>query len=71
MRTVSLPSKHVIKSLLEHHHLFDLTLHCLSLEKLTSKQKLKVKSSIVDTNNHLNEILPSFNRLYKEFSSGL
>ena len=70
MRTASLPSNHMVKSLLEHHHSTDLILHCLSLEKLASKQRIKVKSSIIDANNYLNGILPSFNPLYKEFSSG-
>ena len=70
MRIASLSSNHVIKSLLEHHNSTDLILHCLSLEKLASKQRLKVKSSIIDVNNYLNGILPSFNSLHKEFSSG-
>jgi len=68
MRTAYLSSNHVIKSLLEHHHITNLILHCLFLEKLTSKQRLKVKSFIVDTNNYLNGILPSFNPLHKELS---
>jgi len=34
---------------------------------LTEKQRLKIKSSIMDTNNHLNEVHPSFN---KELSPG-
>jgi len=68
MRTAYLPSNHVIKSLLKHHHITNLTLHCLFLEKLTSKQRLKVKSFIVDTNNYLNGTFPSFNPLHKELS---
>ena len=35
-----------------------------------TKQQLKIKSSIVDTNNHLNRFFPSFDSLYKELSSG-
>ena len=42
--------------------------HCLSLKALISKQQLKVKSSIVDTNNHLNGIFSSFDSLHKELS---
>lgn len=34
------------------------------------KQWLKVKSSIVDTNNYLNRVFPSFNSFHKELSSG-
>jgi len=70
LRMVSLFSNHVVKSLLEHHHSNTSSLHCLFLEKLTSKQKLKVKSSIVNINSHLNTILPLFNPLHKEFIFG-
>jgi len=62
----TLPSNHTIKLLLEYHYSNTLNLHHLFLEKLTSKQRLKVKSSIVNTNNHLNGIFPSFNPLHKE-----
>jgi len=34
------------------------------------KQQLKIKSSIVDINNCLNGIFPSFDPFYKELSSG-
>ena len=70
MRTAFLPSNHMIKSLLEYHHSSNLTLHHLSLKKLISKQRLKVKSSIVNANNYLNRILPLFNSLHKQFPSG-
>ena len=63
----SLPSNYVIKSLLEHQHSINSTPYCLFLEKMISKQRLKVKSSIIDANNYLNKILLSFNPLYKEF----
>ena len=65
-----LPSNHAIKSLLEHHYSNTSNPHHLSLEKLTSKQRLKVKSFIVDANNHLNGILSLFNSLHKELMSG-
>ena len=44
--------------------------YCLSLEKIMTKQQLKIKSSIVNTNNHLNRFFPFFDSLYKELSSG-
>jgi len=37
---------------------------------MTSKQQLKIKSSVVDTNNCLNGIFPICNLLNSEFSSG-
>ena len=56
--------------MLKHHHSNALNLHCLFLEKLTSKQRLKVKSSIIDTNSCLNRILPLFNSLHKKLTPG-
>ena len=44
--------------------------HYLLISNFTDKQQLKIKSSIVDANNHLNEVHPSFNRLHKELSPG-
>ena len=66
----SLPSNNIVNSLLKYHHSNALNLHCLFLEKLTSKQRLKVKSSIIDANSCLNRILPLFNPLHKELISG-
>ena len=36
------------------------------MSSLTAKQHYKIKSSIVDSNNHLNKVLSFFNRLHKE-----
>ena len=66
----SLPSNNIVNSLLKYHHSNALNLHCLFLEKLTSKQRLKVKSSIIDANSCINRILPLFNPLHKELISG-
>ena len=70
LKMVSLPSNHVVKALLYCHHSNASNLHCLSLEKLSSKKKFKVKSSMINTNNCLNEILSSFNSLHKEPTPG-
>lgn len=53
----------MIKFLLESRHASDSNHHCLSLENMTSKQRLLIKSSIVNANNCLNSIFPSFNFL--------
>ena len=37
---------------------------------MTFKQHLKIKSSIIDTNNHLNGVFSLFNSLNSKFSSG-
>jgi len=42
--------------------------HQLLLEKLTLKQQLNLKRPIVDTNNRLNKIFPSFIPFSSEFS---
>ena len=66
-------------SLLRHHTLnlfldkqpLKKTRPCwLSLENLTSKQCQKLKSSVVDSNNHLNSLFSLFNNLHKELLSG-
>jgi len=68
LRTQTLLSNHIIKSMLESRHLNINNNHCLLLEELTSKQQLNIKSSIVDMNNRLNRVFPSFNSLSIEFS---
>jgi len=42
----------------------------MTISYITTKQWLKIKSSIVNTNNWLNEKFPSFNSLNKEISPG-
>jgi len=42
----------------------------MATSQLMAKQQSKIKSSIVDTNNHLNEVFPSFNSFNKEISPG-
>ena len=59
----------MINSLFENRHIKNSPLHCISLEKLTLKQQLKVKSSIIDANNYLNGIFSSFDPFHKELSS--
>ena len=70
IRTASLSTNHTIKSLLECHNASDSNPHHLLLDKVIFKQRLKIKSSIVDVNNCLNSILLAFNSLHKELSFG-
>ena len=42
--------------------------HYLFLKNVTSKQQLKIKSSVVDANNYINRIFPSFDSLNNKFS---
>ena len=56
--------------MLESRHSNTNNNHHLLLEKLTPKQRLKVKGPIMDANNRLNGIFHSFNSLISEFSLG-
>ena len=59
-------SKH-INSLLNGHYSKEAKLYWLAIDNFTEKQRLKIKSSVVDTNN-LNEIYSFFNKLHRELS---
>ena len=67
---MSLPKQHIINSLLDKHHSKKAKPHYIATAHLTFKKWLRIKSFIVDTNNWLNEIFPSFNSLNKELSLG-
>jgi len=68
IKTSTLLLNHAINSLLERRHTKNSCLHCLSLENMTDKQRLKIKSSIINTNNCLNGIYPLFDFLNCKFS---
>jgi len=61
---------HTIKSLFERGHALNSQSYHLTLENMTFKQQQKIKSSIVDINNCLNEILLFFYSLNSEFHPG-
>jgi len=70
LRVASLSKQHAINSLLNDHHSKEAKLHWLAIDNFTEKQRLKIKSFIVDTNNYLDEIYSFFNRLYRKLLSG-
>jgi len=70
LRIASLPKHHFINSLLDDYHLKKSKLYYLAMGYLIDKQCSKVKSSIANTNNCLNEVFPTFDKLHKELSSG-
>ena len=70
LRAASLASNHALHSLLENQHSKNTKSHRLSLDNLTFKQCLKIKSAVVNSNNRLNGIFPSFDTSHKELSSG-
>ena len=67
---IYLPKQHMINTFLDEHHSKKAKPHHMVSIYLTSKQCLKIKSSIIDTNNHLNEVFPSSNSFNKELSPG-
>ena len=68
LRVSSLLFNHTIWSLLEIQYSIYSTSHYLSIENMTSKQRLKIKSSITDVNIYLNGLILSFDSLNSEFS---
>ena len=64
-----LPPNYIIRSLLESNYSLHLENHHLSLETLTVKQDLEVRSSIVNANNRLNEVFNSFDPFNNKLSS--
>ena len=59
---------HIIKWLLELRHINDNNIHQLFLERLTPRQWLNIKDPIVDANNKLNGVFPSFDLFSSKFS---
>ena len=66
---VSLPKYHALNLLLDKHLAKKANLHCLTLGSLTLKQHLKFKSFIIDSNDCLNSLFPSFDSLHNKLSS--
>jgi len=70
LRSSTFLFNHAVKSLLEKRHASKSQLHCHSLENMTSKQQLKIKSFIANANNHLNGIFLFFNSLNSKLFPG-
>ena len=70
LRVHSLPSNHILCLLMEPRDNTSNDQHLLSLSNLTRYQYQLIKESVVDMDNHFNEVYPSFNPLYPELSPG-
>ena len=70
LRGFLLPPNHIIKSFTIHDNSQPLTKHWIPLIKLTSKQALCLKSSLIDIDNRCNKFFLTFSLLYKKFSPG-
>ena len=62
--------QHAINALLDKQYSKQAKLHHMATSQLTPKQNQKIKSSIIDINHHLNQVLPAFDNLNKELSPG-
>ena len=56
--------------MLESRYSNNNSIHCLLLGKLTLKQQLNIKESIVDANNRLNRVFPPFIPFSSKFLPG-
>ena len=70
LRAHSLPTNHILCSLMESNSDTSLHLYPLSLSSLTRCQCGLIKDHLVNMNNHFNEVFPSFDPLNPEFSPG-
>ena len=62
--------QYAINALLDKQHSKQAKPHHMATSQLTPKQNQKIKSSIIDINHHLNQVLPAFGNLNKELSPG-
>jgi len=69
LRMVSLLKQYTLNLLLDKHLLKNTNSHQLAQGNLTSRRCQKLKSHVVDSNNYLNSLFPSFDSMYKEISS--
>jgi len=68
LRAHSLSYNHILHTLLESRPFYNHTPHSLSLDSLTCHQRENIKGTIIDMDNRVNEVFPSFNPLNIEFS---
>jgi len=68
LRGSSLPSNHIIKSIINTNGSNKHITHCLFLNNLTSKQRYHLNSPLIDIDNRCNKFLPLFSPFDEEFS---
>jgi len=60
LRGSSLPSNHIISSIISFDGLHNYNFHSISIDHLTPKQRLCLKSTLIDMNNRYNEVFHLF-----------
>ena len=66
----SLLSNHIINSILNSNRSQEQKCHNVSINHLTAKQRLCLKSPLIDVNDKQNEFFPSFSFFNEEFKPG-
>ena len=70
LRGSLLSPNHIISSILSSDGLHEHNSHNISIDNITPKQRLHLKSTLIDVDNSRNKLFPSFSVFNKEFSSG-
>ena len=66
----SLLSNHIISNILSSNKMQERSCHISSIDYLTAKQRIWLKSLLIDVDNKHNEFFPSFSFFNKEFEPG-
>ena len=67
LRESSLPSNHIISSILSSDGSHEHSCHSISIKYLTPKQRLHLKSMLIDVDNRYNKLFLSFSFFNEEF----
>ena len=67
---LSLLSNYIISNILSSKNMQERSCHISSIDYLTAKQRIQLKSLLIDMNNKCNEFFPSFSFFNKEFEPG-
>jgi len=71
LHATSLPSNHIIQTLMDFSFCSPQYCHLSSLISFTDRQKTKIKSHLVDSNNRAYGTFPSFSPLHPKLSLGV
>ena len=67
---LSLPSNHIISNILSSNKMQERSCHISSIDYLTAKQRIWLKSPLINVDNKYNEFFPFFSFFNKEFEPG-
>ena len=67
---LSLLSNHIVSNILSSNKIQERSCHISSIDYLTAKQRIQLKSPLINMDNKHNEFFPSFSFFNKEFEPG-